>query len=37
LSEEILAWAATVTAAPVDLIVSDRGLRWGLAARLCPA
>lgn len=37
LIEEILAWASTMIGAPTDLIVSDRGLRWGLAARLCPA
>lgn len=37
LIEEILAWAAKVAGAPVDLIASDRGVRWGLAERLCPA
>lgn len=31
-TEEILAWAAPFTRG--DLLVSDRGVRWGLAARL---
>jgi exopolyphosphatase / guanosine-5'-triphosphate,3'-diphosphate pyrophosphatase len=34
LVEEILAWAGAN--APLDLIVSDRGVRWGLAERLDP-
>ncbi|WP_434046322.1 MULTISPECIES: Ppx/GppA phosphatase family protein [Sorangium] len=37
LIEEILAWASRAAGAPVDLIASDRGVRWGLAERLCPA
>ncbi|WP_437679488.1 Ppx/GppA phosphatase family protein [Sorangium sp. So ce131] len=37
LVEEILAWAAKLAGAPVDLLVSDRGVRWGLAERLCPS
>ncbi|WP_437959029.1 Ppx/GppA phosphatase family protein [Sorangium sp. So ce119] len=37
LIEELLAWASRVAGAPVDLIASDRGVRWGLAERLCPA
>ncbi|WP_437579194.1 Ppx/GppA phosphatase family protein [Sorangium sp. So ce887] len=35
LIEEILAWASRLAGAPVDLIASDRGVRWGLAERLC--
>jgi hypothetical protein len=31
-TEEILAWARPFTRG--DLLVSDRGVRWGLAARL---
>jgi exopolyphosphatase/guanosine-5'-triphosphate,3'-diphosphate pyrophosphatase len=34
LIEEILSWAGTGVPAP-GLIVSDRGVRWGLARRLC--
>ncbi|WP_437783119.1 Ppx/GppA phosphatase family protein [Sorangium sp. So ce1097] len=37
LIEEILAWASRAAGAPVDLIASDRGVRWGLAERLCAA
>ncbi|WP_438019007.1 Ppx/GppA phosphatase family protein [Sorangium sp. So ce315] len=37
LIEEILAWASRAAGAPVDLIASDRGVRWGLAERLCTA
>ncbi|AUX40816.1 phosphatase [Sorangium cellulosum] len=37
LVEEILAWASKLAGAPVDLVVSDRGVRWGLAERLCPS
>ncbi|MGK3991248.1 Ppx/GppA phosphatase family protein [Sorangium sp. So ce136] len=35
LIEEILAWASRLAGAPVELIASDRGVRWGLAERLC--
>lgn len=34
--EEILAWVSQRAGAPVDLVTSDRGVRWGLAERLCP-
>ncbi|WP_437637949.1 Ppx/GppA phosphatase family protein [Sorangium sp. So ce854] len=37
LIEEILAWASRAAGAPVDLIASDRGVRWGLAERLSAA
>ncbi|MDC0683243.1 MULTISPECIES: Ppx/GppA phosphatase family protein [Sorangium] len=36
LIEEILAWASRLAGAPVDLVASDRGVRWGLAERLSP-
>ena len=32
ITEEILAWSRPFTQG--DLLVSDRGVRWGLAARL---
>ncbi|WP_437716612.1 Ppx/GppA phosphatase family protein [Sorangium sp. So ce448] len=37
LIEEILAWASRLAGAPVDLVASDRGVRWGLAERLSAA
>jgi exopolyphosphatase / guanosine-5'-triphosphate,3'-diphosphate pyrophosphatase len=36
LAEEILRWAGGARRIPLDLVVSDRGVRWGLAERLCP-
>jgi exopolyphosphatase/guanosine-5'-triphosphate,3'-diphosphate pyrophosphatase len=36
LAEEILRWAGGVRGTPLGLVVSDRGVRWGLAERLCP-
>ncbi|AUX21093.1 Ppx/GppA phosphatase family protein [Sorangium cellulosum] len=35
LIEEILAWISRISGSSVDLVASDRGVRWGLAERLC--